>query len=1040
MLRLVIIYYKKFLIMNYRFSKLLLFTLCLTQVFVLEAQYFGKNKPRYRSFDFNVFQTPHFEIYSYLTDRSAVQRLGRWSETWYDLHQEVLKDTFDQLNPILFYNDHADFQQTNAIQGAIGVGTGGVTEAFKNRVIMPLTHTNQQTNHVLGHEMVHAFQYNMIIHGDSTNISNLQNLPLWMVEGLAEYMSIGRFDANTAMWMRDAVLNKKVPTLKDLSKPEFFPYRYGQAFWAFLTGYAGDDIIKPFFVMTAKYGINAACDSLLDVNYESLSRMFKSAIETYYEPLLGEKKENFYGKKLIDDKNGGELNISPSVSPNGRYLVFLSEKDLFGTDLFLADTKDGKIVRKIFSIVKDGHLDNLNFLESAGTWSPDSKKFAFIAFKKGRNTIIIKDIANGKTLEEITLKNIPAITNPSWSPDGKSIVFSGLVEGQSDLYLLDLRSKRVSRLTNDIYSEIHPSWSADGKRILFATDRISMDKGQFHGKWTMNIAELNVETKEVINFDLFYGADNLNPEYNHEGTIVFLSDRDGYRNIYTFDPETNKTLQLTKYKVGVSGITAYSPALSVSKSRDELLFSQYYDGKYTIYKASSKDFPAEEIDQQAIDYTASTLPIVGLQPQDMVNTNLEYMNTRNQGEISTKKVPYKPHFKLDYIGGSAGGGVGTSNSFGTRSALSGGVDLLFSDILGNNQLYTGLALNGEIYDVAGIFQYTNRKGRLAWGASLSHIPNLTGTYPTWIGEETLTDQLGNSILTQKVEQSLIRIFQDGVTVFAHYPFSVTQRLEASAGTTYNYFRRDVYTNYYDAYYWDLGFYRLVWQEREKVPIEGDLNLNGFIIRKDFLYNTGIAYVGDNSFFGLTAPLTGYRYRLSIDKYWGGYDFLSTLADFRKYQRFGQLTLAGRVTHFARYGADQSSFFPIFLGDMGFVHGYPYRKIDELNQRYNLDINNLFGSKLALSSLELRIPFSGPKRLSLIKSDFIPADLNFFLDGGVVWDDYSQFKDAEPPKLLMSAGASFRVNLFGALILEPYYAFPLQKNSKGVFGLNLVPGW
>ena len=42
--------------------------------------------------------------------------------------------------------------------------------------------------------------------------------------------------------------------------------------------------------------------------------------------------------------------------------------------------------------------------------------------------------------------------------------------------------------------------------------------------------------------------------------------------------------------------------------------------------------------------------------------------------------------------------------------------------------------------------------------------------------------------------------------------------------------------------------------------------------------------------------------------------------------------------------------------------------------------------------------------------------------------------------VFSAGASLRINLFGALILEPYYAIPLQKNAKGSFGLNLIPGW
>ena len=122
------------------------------------------------------------------------------------------------------------FSKTNAISGSVGVGTGGVTEAFKNRVILPIAMTNQQTHHVVGHELVHAFQYNMILNGDSTNLRNLGNLPLWMVEGLAEYLSIGSVDAHTAMWMRDAVLHDDFPTFKQLNNPKYFPYRYGQMF------------------------------------------------------------------------------------------------------------------------------------------------------------------------------------------------------------------------------------------------------------------------------------------------------------------------------------------------------------------------------------------------------------------------------------------------------------------------------------------------------------------------------------------------------------------------------------------------------------------------------------------------------------------------------------------------------------------------------------------------------------------------------------------------------------------------------------------
>jgi len=181
------------------------------------AQYFGQNKMRYKKLDFKVYETPHFDLYYYLKNDSLVKDIAKESEVWYELHQQVFRDTFENKNPLIIYNNHPDFQQTTAIQGTIGVGTGGVTEGFKNRVVMPIMQVNSQTRHVLGHEMVHAFQYHSLIGGDSTQLENIGNLPLWMVEGMAEYLSVGKKDAFTAMWMRDAYLNKDIPSLRALT-------------------------------------------------------------------------------------------------------------------------------------------------------------------------------------------------------------------------------------------------------------------------------------------------------------------------------------------------------------------------------------------------------------------------------------------------------------------------------------------------------------------------------------------------------------------------------------------------------------------------------------------------------------------------------------------------------------------------------------------------------------------------------------------------------------------------------------------------------
>jgi len=250
----------------------------------VSAQYFGRNKPRYRNFKFNVSETPHFDIYHYFKNQDVVDDLSRDTELWYDYHSRALDHEIPFANPLIFYNNHAEFQQTNAISGGVGVGTGGVTEGLKNRVIMPVSFSNQQTHQVLGHELVHAFQFNIIIGGDSTTIRSLSNVPLWIIEGMAEYMSIGRVDPFTAMWMRNAILEDDVPTLTEMANPKYFPYRYGQAAWSFLAGFFGDQTLKPFLEESAKYGVPGGAIKAFGTDIESLSSMWQNGLKTHFEP------------------------------------------------------------------------------------------------------------------------------------------------------------------------------------------------------------------------------------------------------------------------------------------------------------------------------------------------------------------------------------------------------------------------------------------------------------------------------------------------------------------------------------------------------------------------------------------------------------------------------------------------------------------------------------------------------------------------------------------------------------------------------------
>ena len=302
-------------------------------------------------------------------------------------------------------------------------------------------------------------------------------------------------------------------------------------------------------------------------------------------------------------------------------------------------------------------------------------------YEKGQSVLVIQNIFKGRKVEKIKLEGVPAFSNPAWSPDGKTIVVSGLVNGQTDLYALDLKTRKVRQLTNDRASEILPSWSADGSRIVFSTDAISLQRGRSNGAYTMNMGILDVVSGDVEQIDVFPGADNMNPQFDKNGDLLFLSNRDGFRNLYRYELATKKVYQLTELLTGITGITPYAPAFTVAEDRDRILYTYFNHGEYIIYQAKSADFTPKEVDPLAVDMVAAALPPFNPRQRDIVNTGLRTIDNAQkevQATTITQTVKYKPKFNLEYVGGGGGIGVNTGNtSFGTTTGLAGGVDMLF---------------------------------------------------------------------------------------------------------------------------------------------------------------------------------------------------------------------------------------------------------------------------------------------------------------------------------------------------------------------------
>jgi len=1034
----------------------------------IEAQYFGRNKPSYKNFDFKVEETENYLIHHYLKNPLVVSQLAATSEQWYANHKKIFGQDIDFKNPIIFYNNHAEFQQTNTISGNIGIGTGGVTEALKNRVVMPLGFSNQATHHVLAHELVHAFQFNNIQNSDSTSLQSLANLPLWMVEGMAEYFSLGRVDPFTAMWMRDAILNDRLPQIDRMTDPRYFPYRYGHSLIAFLGGVFGDNALNPLFMSTGRYGVQLGFIDILGTDTKTITNAWHESMKSHYGQFMPSRAEKPQGKKLISSENSGRMNLSPALSPNGKYVIFLSEKDLFSTDLFLADVQKGKILNKVTSLEQSGDLDYVNALESSGAWSPNSQDFVFVGVKKGKNVLVFKDADKGKTLHIDEIPGVPAFVNPTFSPDGKDIVVTGLVDGQVDLFSYNIKTKRVTQLTNDVYSENMANFSPDGFSLIFSYDKRSVDEGRKNGRYSYDIAKMDLANNRIEIYDFFHGADNLNPTFDHEGNFYFVSDRDGFRNLYKYDIVGQNVYQMTDLLTGISGIGGHSPMISASTKRNKVIYTHYYNNEFVIYEATSDKFLNQLVENtKTINLAAGTLPITEGLRLDIVGDNFKNIDAKQSYEnIPTKRVPYSPNFKLDFITGGAGIGIAggvNNNSFRNGQAMQGGIGMLFSDILGNNQIFSQVSMNGELLDAGGMVSYINRKKQLAWGVGLSHIPLRTGYQQYSTSFENI-----NGVETPITisTTNLIRIYDQGVNLFAQFPFSTTLRLEGGIAGSFRSFRWDEYNDYYIGN--QFTGYRFIDSDRRRIPTGETIQLDQFYtVVKGTGANLNFGLVGDNSYFGLTSPLAGHRFRIGMEHYIGNDEYTALIVDARKYFWMKPFSFAVRSTNYIRQEKVTNSVYPFYIGSMGFVRGLGGIVQNDIEQ-LGLVFSQLLGSKMMLGSFEVRLPFTGPRQLALIPINGFFSDLNLFFDSGVVFDDFDQFKNGKEiysvkrdesgqivqdgngnvvyefqnrkPSIISSAGISLRVNLFGALIVEPYYARVLAKGSRFNFGLNIIPGW
>ena len=706
------------------------------------------------------------------------------------------------------------------------------------------------------------------------------------------------------------------------------------------------------------------------------------------------------------------FNLSPVISPDGKYIAVFSQRNLFGLDLYLADAETGKVLKNLAGSDSDARYDVLNFIDSAGTWSPDSRSFAFIVERGGQNAVAFVEVPSGKLVKIIPLTNVKGAAGLAWSPDGKAIALSATRDARRDLYLLNPDTRALEPLTSGWHTKLQPTWSPDGKTLAFATDEGAHTDLASLTFQSMNIGLLNMDTKETRIISVKDGAKHINPLFSPDGkSLYFVADTDGYSDLYRYSFDTQQFFRVTNLATGISGLTVLSPCLSMAGTTGNLVMTVFNKKKYEVHVLSFEQAQGSPVSLEG----AINSPSV---PPDIASGNVAPAPTLPNTSIS----PYSPAFSLLAIS-QVGVGLGIS-PFGT--SVGGAAAFAFADVLGNHELDTAVQASGTLDSIGAQVDYINRSNHINWGAAIAHIPQL---YYFTLDPSTLPPGIDAGI-----EQQVI--FQEEADLFAQYPVSTNRRWEADIGYTRFWWEGTAPT-----YYYQNGLLVATGQISVSTPAPLDL------------FHVGLAYVGDYSFFGFTSPIRGYRYRFEVDPNIGTTYFITGLADMRGYLFLNPVTIAFRALSVGRFlgGADNPAMTQFYLGEPDLVRGYEYYSIASIEGANSTtgnipQLNRLFGSKIAVVNLELRIPVLGTDTFGLIRFPWVPTELVGFFDGGVAWTetDYpdlvlSTDQFARIP--VFSAGAALRFNLLGAFVIQVYWAWPFERqNIGGSWGLLLETGW
>lgn len=488
----------------------------------------------------------------------------------------------------------------------------------------------------------------------------------------------------------------------------------------------------------------------------------------FFDVYLANANDGEVIRKLIDGQNNTEFEslriLSPGItwSPDGTRIA-VAVKSGPSDAIAVVDVNTGETVH-----YRVPDVDQIITV----AWSPTGTKLAFEASMDAQSDIYVLDLESHETVNYTS--DIFSDHEPAWNPDGTRIAFHSdrgshtelgrfregnfdMIEydyGQFDVYLMGLDEPRVERLTfNELWDDRSAKFGADPQKLMFISDRNGIHNLYERDLSTGAIRPLSDVSRGIIQVSL--SADGK------KAALVSL--KEGTPSIYLMKTPFERNLQREELTPTVWAQRVMQetvqPAPAVALAQPTLLQSNpllrdasdgvayaYSPGRRQNIYASRTPIPDEPLDEieeedeeiaeaQAAEDDSSSYGGVRVdfrnyvfsdsfdeaaedEPDPAANRFSPPDNVDEDGDYKAKK--YKLTFSPDLVYGTAG--------YDALYGVQGVTQMMFSDMLGNHQIFVATNLLIDLRNSDYILAYNYLPKRIDWGVTGYHISRLLPDY------------------------------------------------------------------------------------------------------------------------------------------------------------------------------------------------------------------------------------------------------------------------------------------------------------------------